>query len=121
MKLRVPWCGLLALVAAGCTGRAQETLPPPQDLATFFADWRAFQRPKLVNGVPDYTAAAMTVEAPMGMHIEPTPLVAEVPAPVELPPVEGETAIAAEPASNQKIARLENWLSKVTRKEGPRV
>ena len=62
MKLRVPRCCLLALVAAGCTGRSQETLPPPQDLATFFADWRAFQRPKLVNGVPDYTAAAMQAQ-----------------------------------------------------------
>ena len=31
----------------------------------------------------NYTAAAMTVEAPAGIHIEPAPLAAEVPAPVE--------------------------------------
>jgi hypothetical protein len=29
------------------------------DLTALFADWRSFQRPKLVEGVPDYTAAAM--------------------------------------------------------------
>src|SRR5215212_2431763 len=39
--------------------------------------------------VSDYTAAALTVEAPAGMHIEPAPLVAEVPAPV-LPPEPAE-------------------------------
>jgi len=31
----------------------------------------------------NYSAAAMTVEAPVGIHIEPAPLVAEVPAPIE--------------------------------------
>jgi uncharacterized protein (DUF885 family) len=30
-----------------------------QDLVTFFKEWREFQKPKAVNGVPDYTAAAM--------------------------------------------------------------
>ncbi len=33
------------------------------DLARFFAEWRDFQKPKLVDGVPDYTAAAMTAQA----------------------------------------------------------
>jgi hypothetical protein len=33
-----------------------------EDLVTLFADWRAFQRPKIVNGVPDYSAPAMTVQ-----------------------------------------------------------
>ena len=32
------------------------------DLVTLFGDWRAFQKPKLVNGVPDYTPAAMAVQ-----------------------------------------------------------
>ncbi len=31
-----------------------------EDLVRFFHDWRAFQKPRLVDGVPDYTAAAMT-------------------------------------------------------------
>jgi len=33
-----------------------------EDLIALFADWRAFQKPHLTNGVPDYTAAAMTVQ-----------------------------------------------------------
>ena len=32
------------------------------DLVSFFAEWRAFQKPKLVNGVPDYSAAAMAAQ-----------------------------------------------------------
>ena len=32
------------------------------DLVALFRDWRAFQRPKLVDGVPDYTAAAMAAQ-----------------------------------------------------------
>ena len=30
-----------------------------QDLVTLFQEWRAFQQPRLVNGVPDYSAGAM--------------------------------------------------------------
>jgi hypothetical protein len=30
------------------------------DLVALFQDWRAFQKPKVVAGVPDYTASAMT-------------------------------------------------------------
>jgi hypothetical protein len=33
-----------------------------ENLVGLFDEWRAFQRPKLVNGVPDYTAAAMAVQ-----------------------------------------------------------
>jgi hypothetical protein len=29
------------------------------DLVSFFQDWRTFQKPKLVDGVPDYSASAM--------------------------------------------------------------
>jgi uncharacterized protein DUF885 len=32
------------------------------DLTALFADWRAFQQPKRVNGVPDYSAAAMAAQ-----------------------------------------------------------
>src|SRR5437868_444833 len=49
---------------------AQRATPSPargaasryDDLATLFADWRAFQQPRRVNGVPDYAPAAMTVQ-----------------------------------------------------------
>ena len=33
-----------------------------EDLVTLFTAWRAFQRPKVVNGVPDYSPAAMATQ-----------------------------------------------------------
>ncbi|MBK5257748.1 MAG: DUF885 family protein [Vicinamibacteria bacterium] len=33
-----------------------------QDLVAFFQEWREFQRPTVLDGVPDYTAKAMTVQ-----------------------------------------------------------
>ncbi len=44
--------------------------PPPvaghpgtwADLVALFAEWRAFQKPRLVEGVPDYTPAAMSAQ-----------------------------------------------------------
>lgn len=33
-----------------------------EDLVALFNDWRAFQRPKLVDGVPDYTVNAMAAQ-----------------------------------------------------------
>jgi hypothetical protein len=33
-----------------------------EDLVSLFADWRTFQKPKLVDGVPDYTANAMAAQ-----------------------------------------------------------
>jgi len=33
-----------------------------EDLTALFAEWRAFQQPKRVNGVPDYSAAAMALQ-----------------------------------------------------------
>ncbi len=42
--------------------------PPPSrpgtyaDLVALFAEWRAFQKPQLRDGVPDYTAAAMSAQ-----------------------------------------------------------
>ncbi len=34
-----------------------------EDLVQLFKDWRAFQQPKVTDGVPDYTAAAMTAQS----------------------------------------------------------
>jgi tetratricopeptide (TPR) repeat protein len=81
------------------------TMPPfevREEEATGDAEpmYAAHEESPFEEPVADYTAASMTVEAPAGMHIE------------ELPPAEG---------SNPKIARLEGWLSKVARKEGPNV
>jgi len=63
-----PIFGLLALALLSGCGSPGKSDPPPrltryQDLVTFFTDWRSFQRPKLVDGVPDYSAAAMSAQA----------------------------------------------------------
>lgn len=34
-----------------------------EDLTALFGEWRQFQRPKLVDGAPDYSAAAMAAQA----------------------------------------------------------
>ena len=66
MTRRVPTflSGLTLLAAlSACSGR--DAVPPStsyDDLTALFADWREFQQPKLVDGVPDYTAAAMAAQ-----------------------------------------------------------
>ena len=58
---------IVAILAAGCARAAAEA-PPPQsgsrydELQRLFAEWREFQKPKVVDGVPDYTAAAMAAQ-----------------------------------------------------------
>jgi Bacterial protein of unknown function (DUF885) len=59
------WCMLVAaLGAASCGGPRAPTGPGSRydDLAALFDDWRAFQRPALVDGVPDYREAAMAAQ-----------------------------------------------------------
>jgi Bacterial protein of unknown function (DUF885) len=68
--------GILALASA--CGSPPGNRPAPtsarstryEDLVTLFNEWRTFQRPTLVNGVPDYTAAAMAAQhkALSGFH-----------------------------------------------------
>ncbi|HSL23876.1 MAG TPA: DUF885 family protein [Vicinamibacterales bacterium] len=56
----------MLIVAAGVLAGATQAGGPAgsapgsyDDLLKLFADWRAFQKPRLVNGVPDYSASAM--------------------------------------------------------------
>jgi hypothetical protein len=51
-------CAIAAVVIL--TGSGQSNGRP--DLVALFNEWRAFQKPKLVDGVPDYTAAAMAAQ-----------------------------------------------------------
>jgi hypothetical protein len=57
-------CLILAAAPAG----ARDAAKPPvrsaryEDLVSLFADWRSFQKPKVVDGVPDYTPAAMAAQ-----------------------------------------------------------
>jgi len=41
---------------------AQQTAGRDRDLAAFFTEWRAFQQPKIADGVPDYGQAAMNAQ-----------------------------------------------------------
>src|SRR3990170_945806 len=52
-----------ALLLAGCGGRAGAPGSSRyDDLVTLFAEWRTFQQPKLLDGVPDYSAGAMRAQ-----------------------------------------------------------
>ncbi len=58
---------LLAVLTAsasilGAAAPNRQTGSRYDDLVALFHEWRAFQRPKLVDGVPDYTAAAMAAQ-----------------------------------------------------------
>ncbi len=54
------------LLVAGCNPRQHPAEAPSitryEDLVSLFGDWRAFQKPQLVDGVPDYTAKAMAAQ-----------------------------------------------------------
>lgn len=55
------------ILAAAPAGARHDAAPPArsaryEDLVSLFADWRAFQKPKVVDGVPDYTPSAMAAQ-----------------------------------------------------------
>lgn len=56
-------CAIVAgLLAAGCAGQTTPAVSAASDypsLLTLFGEWRAFQKPPLVEGVPDYSRATM--------------------------------------------------------------
>ena len=62
IPVRVARTALFSLVLAACGPKASAPLPTSanySDLTSLFTEWRAFQRPVLKNGVPDYSAPAM--------------------------------------------------------------
>src|SRR5262245_51775957 len=68
MISRDPVLLLTVCLLAATLGRGDASAQTPPsgggyaDLVTLYKDFRAFQKPKLVNGVPDYTAAAMAAQ-----------------------------------------------------------
>ena len=76
-SLGLAWaCALLAVaVAAGCGGAGSTSGSGSrhEDLVALFGEWRAFQRPALVAGVPDYTATAMSAQYPGPRAVPPAP------------------------------------------------
>ena len=71
--MRVPFAFcLLPLFVVGCSspepstssssGAAAARSTRYEDVLSLFADWRTFQQPKRVNGVPDYSVSAMAAQ-----------------------------------------------------------
>ena len=54
----------LSAACAAPAGDAADALGPGSydDLLTFFEEWRAFEMPDFIDGVPDYSAAAMAAQ-----------------------------------------------------------
>ena len=52
---------LLAAVAL-CASAGAQRASTYDDLVALFNEWRAFQKPRVVSGVPDYSAAAMAAQ-----------------------------------------------------------
>jgi hypothetical protein len=55
-------CLLTGMVAGSGAAGASPPASTHDDLVSFFREWRAFQKPKLVDGVPDYGAGAMAAQ-----------------------------------------------------------
>ena len=55
-------CLLTGIVAGTGAGKASPPASTHENLVAFFREWRAFQKPKLVDGVPDYGASAMAAQ-----------------------------------------------------------
>ena len=63
VRLAFPILVVAAMMALHATGVAGQPRPRRyEDLTTFFTEWRAFQRPKLLGGVPDYSRRAMVAQ-----------------------------------------------------------
>ena len=63
--MRARWLLTGIVVAANVSAAPNVSAQRPrrhEDLVALFANWRAFQQPKLVNGVPDYSPAAMAAQ-----------------------------------------------------------
>jgi hypothetical protein len=61
-SIRIALIALAVSFAASGASPVAARRGAPEDLRALFADWRTFQKPKLVDGVPDYTASAMAAQ-----------------------------------------------------------
>src|SRR5436305_5695656 len=66
-----PWaprsgCTSTSVALASCAGASPSPVSPKStsydDLVALFADWRTFQKPRVIDGVPDYRQAAMAAQ-----------------------------------------------------------
>ena len=68
--MHFPWSSSLILMSLAPAPIASRY----EDLAALFSEWRAFQKPRVVDGVPDYTANAMATPIAPRMIAARTPL-----------------------------------------------
>jgi hypothetical protein len=62
----VPYfAAVIALLLAAVTASTAQTTAGYADLVKLFTEWRTFQLPRVIDGVPDYTARAMATQ-----HVE---------------------------------------------------
>lgn len=54
--------GLMMMALAATSGAAADGGPGYEALTALFAEWREFQKPRIVHGVPDYSAPAMAAQ-----------------------------------------------------------
>ncbi|HEY8311466.1 MAG TPA: DUF885 family protein [Gemmatimonadaceae bacterium] len=64
MTLKIGLAGVLSLVTACSALQAEQASKPAryEDLVSLFHDWRAFEQPRMSDGVPDYSATAMSAQ-----------------------------------------------------------
>jgi len=66
-QARIVACSMLAALVASACSREPSTPSAASgkthaELLTFLGEWRSFQKPKRIGGVPDYSAQAMTAQ-----------------------------------------------------------
>ena len=61
-SVRLSFFSVVALLMVSFNAMTQQKTSSFVDLTTVFEEWRSFQRPKLVDGVPDYSAPAMSAQ-----------------------------------------------------------
>jgi hypothetical protein len=65
-KIEIGLIFIAVLAIAFCSGGKEKPAQAGggsyEDLVGLFKEWRDFQKPKVINGVPDYSAAAMKTQ-----------------------------------------------------------
>jgi len=62
LSLQVALIFALLLLTTSITAMTQQKKSSFADLTKLFAEWRAFQQPRLIGGVPDYSVRAMSAQ-----------------------------------------------------------
>ena len=61
-RLQTAFIAVIVALSAGATGARPAPASTYETFVQLFEEWRAFQKPHVVDGVPDYSAPAMTAQ-----------------------------------------------------------